>query len=283
MGRWRLAQVRELLVPVSEGLSERLDVRAGDRALDVATGSGNTALACARRGCVVTGVDFVSGSLEHARRRAAAEALTMTFVAGDAELLPFATASFDVVVSTFGAMFAPDRASAAAELLRVCRPGGTIGLATFPPEGVRGRPVPALGSVRPAAARCATGDPLGDRGGDRRPVRSRRRTDRVHRPFLRVPLPLPGGVAGVLRCPLRAGPRGARGASRRPTTAPGGRSARGTSSPTTAPAIRRSTSMSATPRLSSGDQAPDPASVGPHSSDRSLMILGSFRSGDHRT
>jgi SAM-dependent methyltransferase len=152
---------------VSEGLSARLDVRAGDRALDVATGSGNTALACARRGCIVTGVDFVYGSLEHARRRAAAEALTMTFVAGDAEQLPFATASFDVVVSTFGAMFAPDQASAAAELLRVCRPGGTIGLATFPPEGfaadlfrLTARSVPPPRGV-PPATRWGTEEGIG--------------------------------------------------------------------------------------------------------------------------
>jgi len=120
---------------VGERLCEAVDLRAGQRVLDIATGSGNTALAAARRYCEVTGIDFVPSLLERARERATAERLDIDFREGDAESLPFPDASFDVVLSTFGVMFAPDQARAAAELLRVCRPGGKIGLTTWPPEG----------------------------------------------------------------------------------------------------------------------------------------------------
>ncbi|HEX9711083.1 MAG TPA: class I SAM-dependent methyltransferase [Actinomycetota bacterium] len=123
---------------VSETLCETVDVRAGQRVLDVATGSGNTAIAAARRGCEVTGVDYVPAVLERGRMRAAVERLDVTFVEGDAEDLPFPDESFDVVLSTFGVMFAPHQERAAAELLRVCRPGGKIGLANFPPESLAG-------------------------------------------------------------------------------------------------------------------------------------------------
>jgi SAM-dependent methyltransferase len=120
---------------VGERLCETIDLRAGQRVLDIATGSGNTALAAARRYCEVTGVDFVPALLERARERAAAERLEIDFREADAESLPFADASFDVVLSTFGVMFAPNQAKAAGELLRVCRSGGKIGLTTWPPEG----------------------------------------------------------------------------------------------------------------------------------------------------
>jgi SAM-dependent methyltransferase len=120
---------------VGERLCESLDLRAGQRVLDIATGSGNTALAAARRYCEVTGVDFVPSLLDRARERAAAERLDIEFREADAESLPFADGTFDVIVSTFGVMFAPDQARAASELLRVCRPGGKIGLTTWPPEG----------------------------------------------------------------------------------------------------------------------------------------------------
>lgn len=123
---------------VSETLCETVDVRAGQKVLDVATGSGNTAIAAARRGCDVTGVDYVPALLERGRMRAEVERLAVTFVEGDAEDLPFPDASFDVVLSTFGVMFAPDQERAASELLRVCRPGGKIGLANFPPESLAG-------------------------------------------------------------------------------------------------------------------------------------------------
>jgi len=120
---------------VGERLCESVDLRAGQRVLDIATGSGNTALAAARRYCEVTGVDFVPSLLDRARERAAAERLDIDFREADAESLPFPDASFDVILSTFGVMFAPDQARAASELLRVCRPGGKIGLTTWPPQG----------------------------------------------------------------------------------------------------------------------------------------------------
>jgi len=133
------AAVGGRLVIVGETLCEAVDLRAGSRVLDVACGSGTAALAAARRACDVTGIDYVPALLERGRERAAAERLTVDFLEGDAEALPFADASFDVVLSTFGVMFAPDQGQAAAELLRVCRPGGTIGLANWTPEGMNGK------------------------------------------------------------------------------------------------------------------------------------------------
>jgi SAM-dependent methyltransferase len=106
--------------------------------LDVATGTGNTALAAARRFCDVTGVDYVPSLMERARERAAADRLKVTWQEGDAEKLPFPDRSFDYVLSTFGVMFAPDQSRAAGELLRVCRPGGKIGLANWIPESYAG-------------------------------------------------------------------------------------------------------------------------------------------------
>jgi ubiquinone/menaquinone biosynthesis C-methylase UbiE len=116
---------------VGELLCESVDPRAGQRVLDVATGSGNTALAAARRGCDVTGIDFVPALLERGRERAAAERLDITFQEGDTESIPFPDGAFDVVLSTFGAMFAPDQEKAAGQLLRVCRSGGKIGMANW--------------------------------------------------------------------------------------------------------------------------------------------------------
>lgn len=127
------------LVNVAEKLCETVDLRSGQHVLDVATGSGITAIAAARRFGKVTGIDYVPALLNRARERAAAERLNVTFQEGDAEDLPFADASFDVVLSTFGVMFTPHQAQAAHELLRVCRPGGIIGLANWTPEGFIGR------------------------------------------------------------------------------------------------------------------------------------------------
>jgi ubiquinone/menaquinone biosynthesis C-methylase UbiE len=124
---------------VAELLIEALDVHSTERVLDVATGSGNAALAAARRGCEVVGVDYVPGLLDRARRRADAEGLEATFVVGDAEALPFEDGSFDVVSSVFGAMFAPDQEQTANELARVARSGGRIGLASHSPEGFIGQ------------------------------------------------------------------------------------------------------------------------------------------------
>jgi SAM-dependent methyltransferase len=124
---------------VSELLIEALDLHSTERVLDVATGSGNAALAAARRGCEVVGVDYVPALLDRARRRADAEGVVATFVEGDAEDLPFDDASFDAVASVFGAMFAPDQERTTAQLARVTRPGGRIGLAAWTPDGFIGQ------------------------------------------------------------------------------------------------------------------------------------------------
>jgi SAM-dependent methyltransferase len=148
--------IASLIVPVSEGLCEAVDLRAGERVLDVATGSANTAIAAARRLCDVTGVDYVPSLIERGRARAAAEGLRIRFDVGDAEALPVADASYDVVLSTFGTMFAPNQEQTARELLRACRPGGRIGLASWTPDGwigemfrVTGRHVPPPAGLRP--------------------------------------------------------------------------------------------------------------------------------------
>ncbi|MBA2489452.1 MAG: methyltransferase domain-containing protein [Chloroflexi bacterium] len=124
---------------VSELLIEELDVHSTERVLDVATGSGNAALAAARRGCEVVGLDYVPALLERARRRAEAEGLEAAFVEGDAEALPFDDGSFDVVCSVFGTMFAPHQEQTADELARVCRPGGRVGIVAHTPEGFIGQ------------------------------------------------------------------------------------------------------------------------------------------------
>lgn len=130
------AIVAAVVMMVSEELVEALDVVPGERVLDIACGSGNAAIAAARRtwGNVV-GADFVPALLERARERAAAERLDVEFVEGDAAELPFGEGEFDVVTSVFGAMFAPDQQQAANELLRVCKPGGHIGMANWVPDG----------------------------------------------------------------------------------------------------------------------------------------------------
>jgi SAM-dependent methyltransferase len=123
----------------SELLVETLDVHSTDRFLDVATGSGNAALAAARRGCQVVGLDYVPALLERARQRAEAEAVDVAFVEGDAEAIPFEDGSFDVVASVFGAMFAPNQEQTAKELARVCRRGGRLGLVAHTPDGFIGQ------------------------------------------------------------------------------------------------------------------------------------------------
>ena len=123
---------------VGENLCEAIDLRAGERVLDVAAGNGNATLAAARRFARVTSTDYVPALLERGRARAGAEGLDVTFEVADAEALPYPSAAFDVVLSTFGVMFAPDHAQAASELRRVCRLGGRIGLASWTPEGFLG-------------------------------------------------------------------------------------------------------------------------------------------------
>ena len=132
------AVVAARIVLVAEHLCDTADLRAGWRVLDVATGSGNAAIAAARLGCEAVGVDYVPALLERGRERAAAERLDVELLEGDAESLPFEDASFDAVTSVFGSMFAPDHRQAASELLRVTRPGGTIALASWTPDGFIG-------------------------------------------------------------------------------------------------------------------------------------------------
>jgi len=124
---------------VGELLCEAADVGGGERVLDVAAGNGNATLAAARRFAHVTSTDYVPALLEGGRRRAEAEGLAITFEEADAEALPYPAASFDVILSTFGVMFAPDHAKSSSELLRVCRLGGRIGLASWTPEGFIGQ------------------------------------------------------------------------------------------------------------------------------------------------
>src|SRR5215217_1641487 len=132
------AVVGSTLAIMAELLCEAVDLRAGQRVLDVATGNGNAAIAAARRFGEVTGVDYVAALLARGRERAAAERLRVAFAEGDAEDLPVPDASFDVVLSTLGVMFAPDQEKVAGELLRACRPGGKIGLANWTPHGFIG-------------------------------------------------------------------------------------------------------------------------------------------------
>src|SRR6516162_7572154 len=130
--------VASRIVFQAEHLCETADIQAGWRVLDVATGSGNAALAAARRGCEAVGLDYVPALLQRGRIRAAAEHLNVRFVEGDAEDLPFPDASFDAVISIYGVMFAPDHSRAATEMARVCRPGGRIALASWTPDGFIG-------------------------------------------------------------------------------------------------------------------------------------------------
>jgi ubiquinone/menaquinone biosynthesis C-methylase UbiE len=137
---------------VGESLCEAVDLQAGERVLDVAAGNGNATLAAARRGCQVTSTDYVGALLDRAAMRAAAEGLTIEFKEADAEDLPFPDASFDAVLSTFGAMFAPDHPPTARELLRICRPGGRVGLANWTPDGFIGQVFKTVGKHVPPPA-----------------------------------------------------------------------------------------------------------------------------------
>ena len=134
---------------VGETLAEAADIRAGERVLDVAAGNGNATLAAARRNACVTSTDYVPALLAKGRARAEAEGLNVRFETADAEALPYADASFDVVLSTFGVMFAPDQRRATDELLRVVRDGGRIGLANWTPEGFIGRLFKVIGAHVP--------------------------------------------------------------------------------------------------------------------------------------
>ncbi len=148
---------------VGELLAEACDLRWDEKVLDVAAGNGNATLAAARRGCKVTSSDFVAGLLERGVERARAERLEVSFKVADAESLPFEGASFDAIVSTFGVMFTPSHARAADELLRVCRPGGRIGLANWTPEGFIGQLFKTVGRHVPPPAGVQPPSLWGDR------------------------------------------------------------------------------------------------------------------------
>lgn len=146
------ALIGSTLQIVGENLCEALDLRSGQRVLDVAAGNGNATLAAARRYCEVTSTDYVPALLDSARRRAEANGYAIAFQQADAESLPFADAAFDVVLSTFGVMFTPDQEKAASEMARVCRPGGRIGLANWTPDSFIGQVFKTIGRYIPPAA-----------------------------------------------------------------------------------------------------------------------------------
>ncbi|HZQ73561.1 MAG TPA: class I SAM-dependent methyltransferase [Burkholderiales bacterium] len=146
------ARIGVTLQIVGEQLAEAADIRAGERVLDVAAGNGNATLAAARRFAQVTSTDYVPALLEKGAARAAAEGLDVEFKVADAEALPFADGSFDAVLSTYGAMFTPDHRRIAAELLRVVRSGGRVGLANWTPEGFIGELFKVIGRYLPPPA-----------------------------------------------------------------------------------------------------------------------------------
>ena len=137
---------------VGETLCEAVDLRSTQRVLDVAAGNGNASLAAARRFCDVVSTDYVPGLLERARERSAAERLPIVFQVADVENLPFPDRGFDVVLSTFGVMFAPNHERSASEMLRVVKPGGKIGLANWTPESFIGQLFKTMGQYLPPAA-----------------------------------------------------------------------------------------------------------------------------------
>ena len=136
---------------IGESLCEALDMRSGQRVLDVAAGNGNVSLAAARRFAEVTSTDYVPALLDRAKERAWADRLPITFQVADVENLPFPNGAFDVVTSSLGAMFTPDHARTASEMLRVCRSGGKIGLASWTPDGFIGELFKTIGRHVPPA------------------------------------------------------------------------------------------------------------------------------------
>jgi len=158
------SSVGNRILLVSELLCGAVDLRAGERVLDVATGSGNAALAAARRFADVVGIDYVPALLDSARVRAQAEGLDIDFRVGDAEALEFADDSFDVVLSACGAMFAPDHKRTASELVRVCRPGGRVGMVNWCPDGYVGALFRAIAGHLPPPAGLEPPGRWGDEG-----------------------------------------------------------------------------------------------------------------------
>ena len=183
---------------VAEQLIESLDVHSTDRVLDVATGSGNAALAAARRSCEVVGIDYVPSLLDRARERAIAEGVQAQFEDGDAEAIPFENDSFDVVASVFGSMFAPNQEAAASELARVARSGGKIGLVAHTPEGYIGNLFKVIGKHVPPPTGLPLPHSVGYRGAASRAVRARDRRASPREAPHDVPVPLATDLGRLL-------------------------------------------------------------------------------------
>ena len=217
------AVVGSTLQIVGEQLCEALDLRPGERVLDVAAGNGNVSLAAARRWCAVTSTDFVPTLLARGQARAEADGLNIAFREADAEALPFADGSFDAVVSTYGVVFTLEQEKAAAEMLRVCRPGGKIGLANWTPQGFVGQMFKALGQYLPPPAGAnrrrygalRTSDGI---------VWRRRQVDPCRVAQFRVPLPLACALHRCVHDLLRTDSEGPGGARKRAAPFPGCRS-----------------------------------------------------------
>ena len=201
------AVVGTTLQIVGEQLAEACDLRWDENVLDVAAGNGNATLAAARRGCKVMSTDYVATLLERGAERARAEGLEVRFQAADAEALPFADASFDAVLSTFGVMFAPDHGKAASELARVCRPGGRIGMANWTPDGFIGQLFKTRAPFAAPGGR-AVAFAVGNGGTPAFHLRHRCRRDIRDATALQLPLPLGCPLHRSLPHLVRAGAQG---------------------------------------------------------------------------
>ena len=207
------AVVGTTLQIVGEQLCEALDLRSGQSVLDVAAGNGNVTLAAARRGGEVTSTDYVPALLERGRARAAAEGFSIVMQEADAEALPFADASFDVVVSTFGVMFTPNQDKAAAELMRVCKPGGKIGLANWTPEGFIGQLFKTIGKHMPPPAGVKSPALWGTRARMTEMFGAKAAAIAIDVAEFQLPLPLGRALARRVQDLLRAGAQDLRGAA----------------------------------------------------------------------
>jgi SAM-dependent methyltransferase len=211
------AVVGTTLQIVGESLAEEADVRSGELVLDVAAGNGNATLAAARRFAQVTSTDYVPALLEKGAKRAAAEGLPVHFQVADVEALPFVDGVYDVVLSTFGCMFAPNHARTAREMLRVTRSGGRIGMANWTPNGFIGRLFKVIGKHIPPAPGPAIAGALGHGRAPREALRQRGRAHPGHPPQLQLPLPLGRALGAHLPRVLRPDAQGVRRARREGT------------------------------------------------------------------
>ena len=199
------AIVGSTLQIVGEELCEALDLKAGSKVLDVAAGNGMATLAAARRWCDVTSTDYVPALLERGQARATAEGMQVQFREADAENLPFDDASFDTVLSTFGVMFTPNQDRAAAELLRVCKPKGQIGLANWTPEGFIGQVFKTLGKYLPPPAGAKSPALWGTRARLTEMFDAEARSIKAEIAPVQVPLSLAGALPRRVQDLLRPG------------------------------------------------------------------------------